>query len=366
MERIVELTDVTKRHGATVAVDRLSLHIRRGEFFSLLGPSGSGKTTTLRLLAGFDEPDQGDVRIDGRSMAGVPPQQRPVNTVFQHYALFPHMTVADNVAFGLEMRGLPRATIRQRVDDTLALVKLTGKEARYPAGLSGGEQQRAALARALVNAPTVLLLDEPMSALDQQLRREMQGELRALQAQLGMTFVCVTHHQEEALMMSDRVGVMRGGRLLQVGTPRELYEQPAEGWIAEFIGLSNALSGRLTQAEGEGARLEDTGLADRRPVRIDRARPHRAGDRVTLIIRPERLRLLREPAGEPALNQLQTRLLRASYAGAVVQYQVQLSNQREWTVTVPNHVSDDKPFAPGDALWVAWAVGDALLVAGTS
>lgn len=363
MEWIVELIDVTKRHGSTVAVDRLSLQIRRGEFFSILGPSGSGKTTTLRLLAGFDEPDEGAIVIDGRPMRHVPPQQRPVNTVFQHYALFPHMTVAQNVAFGLEMRGQPRSAVQRRVDEALAMVKLQGKEARYPSALSGGEQQRAALARALVNAPAVLLLDEPMSALDHQLRRGMQGELQALQAQLGMTFVCVTHHQEEALMMSDRVGVMHEGRLLQVGTPRELYEQPAQGWVAEFIGTSNRLQGEITEVRDGTAGLRVTGFPDAMPIRVRAAGRHRLGDQVTLIIRPERLRLTREPVASAGDNRVSARVARVSYGGPLVQYRVRVSDRLEWTVCMPNVSSEQKPLAAGEAVFMSWGLEDAVLLA---
>jgi spermidine/putrescine transport system ATP-binding protein len=364
MAWIVELTDVTKRHGTTVAVDRLSLQIRRGEFFSLLGPSGSGKTTTLRLLAGFDKPDEGDIIIDGRSMRQVPPQHRPVNTVFQHYALFPHMTVAQNVSFGLEMRGEHRANIHHRVDEALAMVKLSGKESRYPSALSGGEQQRAALARALVNAPSVLLLDEPMSALDQQLRREMQGELQALQAQLGTTFICVTHHQEEALMMSDRVAVMKDGRLLQVGTPRELYEQPADGWVAEFIGLSNSLRGRVTEVQGGKGIVHVASLPSAGPLTVKPIAPFRIGDPVQLVIRPERLRVTRELRSDSGVNHLRARIAQVSYGGAVVQYRLRLSERLEWTACLPNASSEEKPFVTGEEVCVTWKEQDALMVPG--
>ncbi len=363
MEWIVELTDVTKRHGPTLAVDRLSLQIRRGEFFSILGPSGSGKTTTLRLLAGFDEPDEGTIVIDGRSMRHVPPQRRPVNTVFQHYALFPHMTVGQNVAFGLEMRGEARSVVRQRVDEALAMVKLQGKEGRYPSALSGGEQQRAALARALVNAPAVLLLDEPMSALDHQLRRGMQGELQALQAQLGMTFICVTHHQEEALMMSDRVGVMKEGRLLQVGTPRDLYEQPANGWVAEFIGISNALSGEVAEVMGDEAMVCTAEVSDATPIRVRPVGRARRGDRVMVIIRPERLRLSRESATASGENRLRARITRMSYGGALVQYRLRISDRLEWTACLPNVSLEEKPFATGEAVFAGWGREDAILLA---
>jgi spermidine/putrescine transport system ATP-binding protein len=366
MEWIVELTDVTKRHGSTPAVDRLSLRIRRGEFFSILGPSGSGKTTTLRLLAGFDEPDEGAVFIDGRPMGGVPPQRRPVNTVFQQYALFPHMTVADNVAFGLKMRGEPGDLIRARVGEMLALVKLEGKAARYPAALSGGEQQRAALARALVNKPAVLLLDEPMAALDQQLRRGMQVELKALQSTLGMTFVCVTHHQEEALMLSDRIAVMREGRLLQVGEPRELYERPAQGWVAEFIGLSNAIHGLVAEVAADQILVRPTEWPDLGLLKSRSTSRRRAGDSVSLLVRPEHLRLARDPVASPGTNQVRARVAGAFYGGATIQYRLvlrdRLDDRLEWTACVPAVPSEDKPFAIGETLWVSWSLEDGLLI----
>ncbi|MGH9894973.1 MAG: ABC transporter ATP-binding protein, partial [bacterium] len=241
----VDIQDVVKYHGPTLAVDHVSLSVRRGEFFSILGPSGAGKTSILRLLAGFDQPDGGAIRIEGRPMQGVPPNQRPVNLVFQSYALFPHLSVFDNVAFGLRMRKVTGTEIAVRVPEALAMVRLTGKQHRNPSQLSGGEQQRVALARALVNRPAVVLLDEPLGALDQQLRQEMQVELKTIQEQVGITFLYVTHHQEEALTMSDRVAVMHHGRLLQIGPPREIYESPACTFVAGFIGVSNRLVGHL-------------------------------------------------------------------------------------------------------------------------
>src|SRR3989441_1982845 len=256
------MREVTKRHGDTLAVDRLSLTIRKGEFFAILGPSGSGKTTTLRLLAGFEQPDAGEIIIEGQPMQGVSPNRRPVNLVFQNYALFPHMTVAQNVAFGLEMKGLQAAEIGPRVAEALDMVRLTGKEDRLPSQLSGGEQQRVALARALVHRPAGLLLDEPLGALDKQLRLEMEVELKALQERVGITFVCVTHDQEEALTMSDRLAVMHHGRLLQRGTPEEIYTAPASAFVASFIGVANspprpgrAIEGQPATGAVEGIRL---------------------------------------------------------------------------------------------------------------
>jgi spermidine/putrescine transport system ATP-binding protein len=235
----ISLRGVTKRFGTLAAVDDFSLDIRSGEFLSLLGPSGCGKTTTLRMLAGFEEPDSGEITISGRSVVGVPPYRRDVNTVFQQYALFPHMSVAENVAYGLRQQGVPKAEISKRVGETLEMVKMSALAARKPRQMSGGQQQRVALARALVNRPSVLLLDEPLAALDRKLRQEMQVELKLLQREVGITFVFVTHDQEEALSMSDRIAVMVDGHLEQLGSPDEVYEHPASAFVAGFIGQNN-------------------------------------------------------------------------------------------------------------------------------
>ena len=247
----IDIRGIVRRHGAVTAVDRVSFQVRRGEFFSILGPSGAGKTSVLRMLAGFDDPDEGDLLIDGQSMLGVPPNRRPVNLVFQSYALFPHLTVFENVAFGLKMRRVSAALIAEQVRQALAMVKLLGKEGRMPNQLSGGEQQRVALARALVNKPAVVLLDEPLAALDQQLRQAMQVELKSIQEQAGLTCVCVTHHQEEAMMMSDRIAVMHQGRMWQVGSPREVYERPCNLFVSRFLGVSNELAGTIGASVGE-------------------------------------------------------------------------------------------------------------------
>ncbi len=243
----IEFAAVTKRFGAVAAVEAMDLRVARGSFFTFLGPSGCGKTTSLRLIAGFEQPSAGDVRIGGRSMVGVPPHRRPVNMVFQHYALFPHLDVAANIGYGLRQRP-PRpdaAALRKQVDAMLELVRLPGYGARRIWELSGGQQQRVALARALINRPTVLLLDEPLAALDRKLRREMQIELQNLQHEVGITFVLVTHDQEEALSMSDVVCIMRAGRIVQRGSPTELYDAPVSAWVADFVGKSNFLAGRV-------------------------------------------------------------------------------------------------------------------------
>ena len=255
----VELTGVTKQFGDFVAVREIDLQIRDGEFFSLLGPSGCGKTTTLRMIAGFEQPTVGEVYIHGQPVAGIPPYRRPVNTVFQSYALFPHMTVAQNVAFGLEMKKVAKPEIERRVAEALELVQLRQMETRRPRQLSGGQQQRVALARALVNRPEVLLLDEPLGALDLKLRKAMQLELKQIQSEVGITFVYVTHDQEEALTMSDRIAVMDVGIVQQVGAPRDIYEHPNNRFVADFIGETNFLTGDVAEV-GEPVKVDLGGI----------------------------------------------------------------------------------------------------------
>ncbi len=314
MEPAVQLSGVTKRFGDVVAVDALDLQIRDGEFFSLLGPSGCGKTTTLRMVAGLEYPTEGSIQIYGEEMGLRPPNKRPINTVFQSYALFPHMTVAKNVAFGLEMQKVEASEVVERVARAIDLVRLTGMENRKPTQLSGGQQQRVALARALVNRPKVLLLDEPLGALDLKLRQAMQFELKELQERVGITFVYVTHDQEEALTMSDRIGVMNDGALLQIGTPQEIYEQPQTRFVADFIGETTFVSGVVV---GDGV----VRLADGSTVKTSTdAGP---GIEVTLALRPERLFLY--PEGDTSVaggNRLSGTVNRRVYLGNSLFYEV--------------------------------------------
>jgi spermidine/putrescine transport system ATP-binding protein len=282
----IELVDVTKRYGDAVALDGVSLRIEAGEFFCLLGPSGCGKTTTLNLIGGFVPLTSGELRIEGRRVNDLPPHQRNVNTVFQNYALFPHMTVAENVAFGLRMEGLPTADVGRLVDEYLELVDLAGFQPRYPGQLSGGQAQRVALARALAKRPAVLLLDEPLGALDLKLRKQMQVELSRIHRQVGTTFVFVTHDQEEALSMATRIAVMAGGRVRQSGTPREIYLRPVDRFVADFIGESNFLDGDLTNGNGGPAfRLRDGTVL---PVPSE-TEATAANGGLALMIRPESL-----------------------------------------------------------------------------
>jgi spermidine/putrescine transport system ATP-binding protein len=290
-EYAVELVNVTKQFPApsgeiVTAVKDVTLRIREGEFFAMLGPSGCGKTTSLRMIAGFELPTAGDVMIRGRAMGRTPPFQRPVNTVFQSYALFPHMSIGDNVAFGLQMDGVPKSQIATRVKEALALVRLPGYEARMPKQLSGGQQQRVALARALVKRPEVLLLDEPLGALDLKLRKEMQLELKRLQREVGITFVFVTHDQEEALTMSDRIAVMSDGEVLQVGTPEEIYERPNCMFVADFIGDSNFLKGTVTE---QTERIAAVQLGNDKIVYAESDIQVAPGTPVHIAIRPEKI-----------------------------------------------------------------------------
>lgn len=352
----VELRDVFKLFEGEPAVRNLNLTVQPGEFFSILGPSGCGKTTTLRLIAGFEEPSAGEVRIQGSSMLHVPPYRRPVNTVFQSYALFNHMTVWENVAFGLQIKGIKRSQLQQRVQESLKLVKMEAFSQRYPAQLSGGQQQRVALARALVNQPTVVLLDEPLGALDLKLRKEMQVELANLHQQLGVTFVMVTHDQEEALSLSDRIAVMNGGQIEQIGTPHEIYQQPATPFVADFIGDTNLLQGRVDFVDRRRLRVvTESGLK----VLVQHSETSQSvrPNRVVVSIRPENIRLsLTPPEGQ--VNCFQGQLSHTMYLGTHIHYVVELISGDRLTVLQPNTL-DTVP-QRGTALYVHWSEQDCL------
>jgi spermidine/putrescine transport system ATP-binding protein len=344
---------VRRFFGDVEAVKNVNLEINKGEFFSLLGPSGCGKTTTLRLIGGFEQPSSGEIFICGEKVNGKPPYKRLVNTVFQNYALFPHMNVYDNVAFGLVQKNVPKETIRQKVSDILELVRLTGFEKRRIQQMSGGQQQRVALARALVNEPEVLLLDEPLGALDQKLRKSMQVELKQLQEKLGITFILVTHDQEEALSMSDRIAVMNEGRLEQVGKPYEIYEHPKTRFVADFIGVSNFLKVCVKDITSDIINLNLEGLhlkARKNGV------PCKAGDELEVSIRPERLWLSRKP-DQRAENVLKGAIADVRFLGDVFHYDVRLNENVHILVSQQNlvfqeHESDFSPLAEGDDIFL--------------
>jgi spermidine/putrescine transport system ATP-binding protein len=329
-EYAVELKEVSKHFGPVMAVDGISLFIGDGEFFSLLGPSGCGKTTTLRLIAGFELATSGEVYIGGKLQGETPPYRRPVNTVFQNYALFPHMTVFGNVAFGLEMCKIPKEEIRRRVLEALEMVQLPGMENRKPDQLSGGQQQRVALARALVNRPQVLLLDEPLGALDLKLRKAMQLELKALQHRVGITFIYVTHDQEEALTMSDRIAVMNQGHVLQVGTPGEIYERPADRFVADFIGETNFLEGEVKGRRADEATVVVDGVLT---LHVPIERGVGMGDEVTVAIRPEKISLHAEPPDPRAVPGIVQEVI---YTGTDTRYLVQITEKTIVTVRQQN------------------------------
>jgi spermidine/putrescine transport system ATP-binding protein len=356
----VEIIDVTKRFGDVTAVDRMTLSIARGTFYSLLGPSGCGKTTTLRMIAGFEQPTSGEIFLAGQPIAGVPPYRRNVNTVFQHYALFPHMDVAQNVGYGLRQKKVGRAEEQRRASEALALVRLGGYEKRRTWELSGGQQQRVALARALVNRPTVLLLDEPLGALDLKLRKEMQLELKALQREVGITFVYVTHDQEEALTMSDVIVVMRDGRIQQQGQPEELYERPVNQFVANFIGVSNPVPGRVLSFDAATRRAvfeSARGLRLEGKVTDPDATPA-AGDQVVVAIRPERLGI--DSAGTPPRGpgwiELDGQVRQGTYLGDQTEYRVDTAQAGELVVRRQNAAGADRipGFGPGDRVVVSW------------
>ena len=351
----IDLVDVAKefsaRHGAVAAVRGVDLRILRGEFFSLLGPSGCGKTTTLRMIAGFEEPTRGQVLLHGMDVTGVPPYRRDVNMVFQSYALFPHMSVRDNVAFGLRRRGTDRAETARRVGEMLELVELTGKEDSKPRELSGGQQQRVALARALVNHPRALLLDEPLGALDLKLRQAMQIELKRNQREVGITFVYVTHDQNEALTMSDRLAVMNDGRVEQEGGPEEIYERPATRFVAGFIGTSNLLSGRVSRVLGEQAVIEVS--PDERIVLPLRGAVS-PGDEVELTVRPEKISIA--SSGPPGTDgcALRGTVTEVVYLGTSTNFSVTTTTGADVVVFQQNSASGRSHPARGETVWLSW------------
>ncbi|RXT35299.1 ABC transporter ATP-binding protein [Bradyrhizobium betae] len=361
---LLRIEGVAKTFGTFRAVDGVSLDIKAGEFFALLGPSGCGKTTLLRMLAGFEAPDEGRILLDGKDIAQALPHERPINMMFQNYALFPHLSVRDNVAFGLKRAGMARADIATRVDEMVALVKLEGLEKRKPDQLSGGQRQRVALARALARRPKLLLLDEPLAALDKKLRENTQGELMELQRRLGMTFIIVTHDQEEAMTMASRIGVMKAGKLAQVAIPRELYEAPRSRWIAEFVGDINLFDGESKLRDGHRLVI---GTRDAGALVVAEPREPLGAGKFSVAIRPEKVKLSRrgpvsEAGRETAINRLDGVIADICYLGGTTTYKVKLDTGGMVQASVANSARLDVDAYSLNQHVVAWFTPDDCVV----
>ncbi len=365
----IEFRGVTKRFDDVVAVDDVSLTVERGAFFSFLGPSGCGKTTSLRLIAGFDQPTEGNVFIGGNSVVGIPSHKRPVNMVFQQYALFPHMNVTDNIGYGLRQRNPKpaRQEIIKRVDETLEMVRLSGYGKRNVWELSGGQQQRVALARALINHPTCLLLDEPLAALDRKLRREMQIELQTLQRDVGITFILVTHDQEEALSMSDTICIMREGKIIQSGSPRDLYDEPINRYVADFVGKTNFFSGEVIDSDAPGVSVKsDSGqiLVGTQP----KGAPVLSGkSRASIAVRPEMISITAADEADNSTNiTIQGQVLNRIFLGEHSEYLIATEGFGDVLVLSPKSIeSNSRSFIPGDKVSVSWKPDAALALGDT-
>jgi putrescine transport system ATP-binding protein len=349
----ISFEHVTKRFGDFTAVNDVSLGIYEREFFALLGPSGCGKTTLMRMVAGFEAPTEGRVTLDGKDLAGVPPYRRPTNMMFQSYALFPHMSVEANIGFGLKQEGMGKEQIAERVAEMLQLVKLTPFAKRKPHQLSGGQRQRVALARSLAKKPKVLLLDEPLGALDKKLREETQFELTDLQYDLGLTFVIVTHDQEEAMTLADRIAVMNHGKIIQVGTPAEIYEQPNSRYVADFIGNINLMEGKVASATGGELRMESAGMGTTIAVRQEVATA--AGDTVWFAIRPEKLGVSLDKPADPSVNAIEGEVHDIGYLGDISIYHVRLPTGATVKATQTNLTRMvERPITWQDKVWLTW------------
>ncbi|ODN69619.1 ABC transporter ATP-binding protein [Methylobrevis pamukkalensis] len=350
----IQYQGITKRFGDFVAVKDLDLTIYEREFFALLGPSGCGKTTLMRMLAGFEEPTEGRILLDGQDMAGIPPYRRPTNMMFQSYALFPHMDVTENIAFGLKQDKLPKGEIDARVQEMLKLVKLEPFAKRKPHQMSGGQRQRVALARSLAKRPKVLLLDEPLGALDKKLREETQFELTDLQYELGMTFIIVTHDQEEAMTLADRIAVMDKGKIVQVATPAEIYEEPNTRYVADFIGNINILDAGVTASSADATKLTVPGIPA--AIEVSRACPASVGDAAFFAIRPEKMHISLDRPVETTVNALQGEIWDIAYLGDVSIYHVRLDNGSVVKATVTNATRlVERPITWHDKVWLTFA-----------
>lgn len=353
-DNIIELVGVSKYYHDTSVLHNINLTIKNGEFLTLLGPSGCGKTTLLRLISGFEEPSNGKIYIGGQDMHGIPPNRRYVNTVFQSYALFPHMTVFDNVAFGLRCKGVNNNDIADRVHDALKMVKLDAYVNRKPHQLSGGQQQRVAIARASVNKPLVLLLDEPLSSLDYRLRKSMQIELKMLQIELGITFIFVTHDQEEALSMSDRVAVVHEGNISQIGTPREVYEEPTSLAVAKFVGEANIFETELIRADDKFLEV----VIEGKPFKFKNRKAFKTGDKIVTLVRPEDLQVWGLSEVTETQNMFPATVEQVIYKGVTVDLQLRLHNGKPLAATQFFNEDDEKlDFNPDEPVWVEWVPG---------
>jgi putrescine transport system ATP-binding protein len=355
---LLRFDEITKRFAGVTAVEQFSLDIFAGEFFALLGPSGCGKTTLLRLLAGFETPDEGRILLDDADLGPVPPYRRPVNMMFQSYALFPHLSVRGNVAFGLRQEGLPAGEIAARVEEMLALVKLDELGRRKPHQLSGGQRQRVALARSLIKRPRVLLLDEPLAALDKKLRSQTQFELMHLQERLGLTFIIVTHDQQEAMTVADRIAVMDQGRLIQVASPVEIYEQPNSRWVADFIGEVNLIEGRIVESGPAGSVITSAAVGQ---LRVAAAVDGKVGDMVWVALRPEKVRITRE---QPAGTCVAGEVIEIGYLGDISIYKVRLGTGFVMKAVLANLTRQiERPIGWHDRVWLDWKPDAAVMLA---
>ncbi|MFS0821985.1 ABC transporter ATP-binding protein [Bacillus sp. 1P02SD] len=353
---MVELQNINKQFGETKVVQNVSLNVKEGEFLTLLGPSGCGKTTTLRMIAGFEQPTSGSILLDGKHVEGIPANRRNVNTVFQSYALFPHMNIFDNVAFGLKMKGVDRGVIKEKVMKMLELVRLQGYEKRTPGQLSGGQKQRIAIARALINNPKVILLDEPLGALDLKLRKQMQVELKHLQQQLKITFIYVTHDQEEALTMSDRIAVMNNGFIEQLGSPIEIYEKPQTKFVADFIGETNLFEGNISRLDNRYAYLDFGG----KEIEV-KNEGLRVGEKVFVTIRPERIKIVENQSPKTNSVQLKGRFKELIYVGSISKMVVLLENGKEVVVNEQAAGSQITDYINKD-IYLTWGVDHGVVM----
>ncbi|SIQ53950.1 putrescine transport system ATP-binding protein [Rhizobium sp. RU20A] len=358
----ISFQNVTKRFGDFTAVDNLSLDIYQREFFALLGASGCGKSTLLRMLAGFEDPTSGDIILDGQSIKGIPPYRRPVNMMFQSYALFPHMSVEKNIAFGLKQDGMPKTEIAERVAQMLKLVKLEKFAARKPHQLSGGQRQRVALARSIAKRPKVLLLDEPLGALDKKLREETQFELMDLQQDLGLTFVVVTHDQEEAMTMADRIAVMSAGKVIQVATPAEIYEAPNSRFVADFIGDVNIFEGKVTASSGAAMTVAaSSGFS----LEVETSDPLASGADAAVALRPEKIRVTSQPPASTAINTVEGEIWDIAYLGDMTVFHVRLPDGKVVKASMLNAAREmDDPLAYDQKVWVSFAANAGVVLKG--